>query len=152
MASGIALVVANVVGIWYLPGPAERNVELTLWNVAATLIGALVTLCVEVVYYALHGRDDLIDGLDTRLALIENLMADYAAARPISAATRARLPQFAMVGAGSLRRHVARGSYSQFYRTRMSALVSLVGAPLILLRPSPTRILRCPGLKIAPAA
>ncbi len=127
VASGMALVVANVVGIWYLPGPAERNVELTLWNVAATLIGALVTLCVEVVYYALHGRDDLIDGLDTRLALIENLMADYAAARPISAATRARLPQFAMVGAGSLRRYVARGSYSQFYRTRMSALVSLVG-------------------------
>ena len=127
VATGIALVVANVVGIWYLPGPAERNIELTLWNVAATLIGALVTLCIEVVYYALHGRDDLIDGLDTRLALIENLMADYAAGRPISAATRARLPQFAMVGAGALRRHIARGSYSQFYRTRMSALVSLVG-------------------------
>ena len=101
VASGIALVVANVVGIWYLPGPAERNVELTLWNVAATVIGALVTLGVEIVYYALHGRDDLIDGLDTRLALIEDLMADYAAARPIFSATRARLPQFAMVGAGS---------------------------------------------------
>jgi multidrug resistance protein MdtO len=127
VASGLALVVANVIGIWYLPGPPEQNVELTLWLVAATLIGALVTLCVEVVYYALHGRDDLIDGLDTRLALIEDLMADYAATRPISPSTRARLPQFAMVGAGSLRRHVARGSYSQLYRTRMSALVSLVG-------------------------
>ena len=127
VASGLALVVANVVGIWYLPGPPERNVELTLWLVAATVIGALVTLCVEIVYYALHGRDDLIDGLDTRLALLEDLMADYAAARPISPATRARLPQFAMVGAGSLRRHVARGSYSQLYRTRMSALISLVG-------------------------
>ena len=127
VASGLALVVANVVGIWYLPGPPEGNVELTLWLVCATLIGALVTLCVEIVYYALHGRDDLIDGLDTRLALIEDLMADYAATRPISPATQARLAQFAMVGAGSLRRHVARGSYSQLYRTRMSTLVSLVG-------------------------
>lgn len=127
VASGLALVVANVVGIWYLPGPAERNVELTLWNVAATVIGALVTLGVEVVYYALHGRDDLIDGLDTRLALIENLMGDYASMWSVSPATRARLSQFAMVGAGFLRRYVARGSYSQFYRARMSALVSLVG-------------------------
>jgi multidrug resistance protein MdtO len=126
VATGLALVVANVVGIWYLPGPPERNVELTLWLVCATLIGALVTLCVEIVYFVVHGRDDLIDGLDTRLALIEDLMADYAATRPISPVTRARLPQFAMVGAGSLRRHVARGSYSQLYRTRMSALVSLV--------------------------
>jgi multidrug resistance protein MdtO len=127
VATGLALVVANVVGIWYLPGPTERNVELTLWLVGATLIGALVTLCVEIIYYALHGRDDLIDGLDTRLALIEDLMADYAATRPIPPATLAHLAQFAMVGAGSLRRHLARGSYSQLYRTRMSTLVSLVG-------------------------
>ncbi len=127
VATGLALVVANVVGIWYLPGPAERNVELTLWLVGATLIGALVTLCVEIIYYALHGRDDLIDGLDTRLALIEDLMADYAATRLIPPATLARLAQFAMVGAGSLRRHLARGNYSQLYRTRMSTLVSLVG-------------------------
>ncbi|MGA8672837.1 MAG: FUSC family protein [Terracidiphilus sp.] len=127
VATGLALVVANVVGIWYLPGPPERNVELTLWLVGATLIGALVTLCVEIFYYALHGRDDLIDGLDTRLALIEDLMADYAATRPIPPATLAHLAQFAMVGAGSLRRHLARGNYSQLYRTRMSTLVSLVG-------------------------
>jgi multidrug resistance protein MdtO len=126
VASGLALVVANVVGIWYLPGPPGKNVELTLWLVAATLIGALVTLCVEIVYYALHRRDDLLDGLDTRLALVEDLMADYSAARPTSASTRSRLAQFAMVGAGSLRRHLARGSYPQLYRARMSALVSLV--------------------------
>jgi multidrug resistance protein MdtO len=127
VATGLALVVANVIGIWYLPGPAERNVELTLWQVAATLIGATVTLAVEVVFYALHGRDDLIDGLDARLERIEEQMASYAANRPVSQEVQAKLAQFAIVGAGALRRHVARGNYDTTQRVRMSTLVSLTG-------------------------
>lgn len=125
VAIGLALVFANVVGIWYLPGPAGRNVELTLWLIAATLTGALVTLCVEVVFYAVYRRDDLLEGLDTRLGLIEELMAGYADGRPVSGATRAGLAQFAIVGAGALRRHIARASYAQLYRTRMTTLVAL---------------------------
>ena len=125
VAIGLALVVSNVVAIWYLPGPPERNVELTLWLVVATIIGALVTLGVEVVFSALYRRDDLIEGIDTRLALIEDLMACYGQSRPVAPATQAGLAQFAIVGAGSLRRHVARGNYEQLYRTRMSTLVSL---------------------------
>ncbi|MFZ0745139.1 MAG: FUSC family protein [Terracidiphilus sp.] len=125
IATGLALVVSNVVGIWYLPGPGERNVELTLWMVAATLIGALVTVCVELVFYAIHDRDDLLEGLDTRLALIEDLMACYAAGRSVARATQSGLAQFAIVGAGSLRRHLARSNYASLYRKRMSTLVSL---------------------------
>ena len=127
VATGLALVVSNVVGIWYLPGPPERNVELTLWLVAATIIGALVTLGVEVVFSALYHRDDLIEGIDTRLALIEDLMACYAQSRPVAPATQASLAQFAIVGAGSLRRHLARGNFPQLYRTQMTTLVSLTG-------------------------
>ena len=52
--TALAIVIANVVGIWYLPGPPGRNVELTLWQVAGTSLGALVTLGVEVVFYALR--------------------------------------------------------------------------------------------------
>lgn len=126
VAIGLALVVSNVVGIWYLPGPAENNVELTLWVVAATLIGAVVTVAVEVVFYAIHDRDDLLEGLDSRLALIEDLMGCYGEGRPVSHTVQAALAQFAIVGAGALRRHVARGSYTQLYRARMSTLVSLV--------------------------
>jgi multidrug resistance protein MdtO len=126
VAIGLALVIANVVGIWYLPGPADRNVELTLWLIAATSIGGLVTLCVEVVFYAVHRRDDLLEGLDSRLALLEQLMARYADGGPVSPATQAGLAQFAVVGSGALRRYVARASYTQLYRTRMSTLVALV--------------------------
>jgi multidrug resistance protein MdtO len=125
VAIGLALVVSNVVAIWYLPGPPELNVELTLWNVLATIIGALVTLGVEVVFRALYNSDDLIEGIDTRLALIQDLMACYGQSRPVAPATQAGLAQFAIVGAGSLRRHVARGNFAQLYRNRMSTLVSL---------------------------
>lgn len=127
VATGLALVVANVMSIWYLPGPPGRNVELTLWLVAGTSIGVLVTLAVEVVFYSLHGRDDLVDGLDARLALIEEQMACYAAERPVRAETAAKLAQFAIVGAGSLRRYVARANYEPLHRTRMTTLVSLTG-------------------------
>jgi multidrug resistance protein MdtO len=126
MAIGSAIVIGNVVSIWYLPGPTETNVELTLWFILATSIGALVTLGVEAVFRALHGGNDLVEGIDTRLALIENLMADYANGRPVSPATQAGLAQFAMVGASGLRRHVARANYDQLYRTQMTTLVSLV--------------------------
>src|ERR1700756_1384 len=125
VATGLAIVIANVVGIWYLPGPAGRNVELTLWQVAGTSLGALVTLGVELVFHAVSGRDELSDGLDTRLALIEQLMADYADG-VVSPATQAGLAQFAVVGAGNLRRYIARTSYTQLYRARMATLVALV--------------------------
>ncbi|SEF73577.1 multidrug resistance protein MdtO [Bryocella elongata] len=127
VATAFALVVANVIGIWYLPGPAERNVELTLWLVDATLIGVLVTVGVEVIYYALRKGDDLIDGLDIRLKLIEDLVACYATGKDISVTTKNGLAQYGFVGVGTLRRHVSRGNYSAEFRARMSALVSLVG-------------------------
>jgi multidrug resistance protein MdtO len=127
IAIGFGLVISNVVGIWYLPGPAQQNVDLTLWFVLAALTGAIVTLCVEVIFNALRGRDDLVvEGLDARLSLIENAMANYADGQSVSGATRASLAQFGMVGAGSLRRHIARANYTQLYRARMSTLVSLV--------------------------
>lgn len=127
LAIGLAIVASNVVGIWYLPGPGERNVELTLWLIAATLIGALVTVCVEFVFYALHDRDDLLEGLDTRITLMESLMMCYADGKVVAHVTQAGLAQFAIVGTGSMRRHVARANYTQTYRKQMSTLVSLVG-------------------------
>ena len=126
IAIGFALLIGNVVGIWYLPGPAGRNVELTLWLVAATLIGVVVTLSVEVLFHALYGGDDLLQGIDTRLALLENLMADYASGRHPSPATRAGLDQFAIAGASLLRQSVTHANYTERYRTRMLTLVSLV--------------------------
>lgn len=123
----LCALVTTIFSIWYLPGPGEQNVELSLWQVAATLVGVLVTLAVETVFYALYRSDEVIEGVDTRLQQIENLMQDYAAGRPPSSETTRLLSQYAMVGMGALRRHIVRTSDEQIHRMRMSALVSLTG-------------------------
>jgi multidrug resistance protein MdtO len=127
VATGFALIVANVNGIWYLPGPPETNVELTLWLVAGSLIGVLVTLCVEVVFHYAQGRDDLIDGINARLEQIELEMARYASGERVPDPVTNKLAQFAMVGGGALRRYVDRANYDEIHRVRMSTLVSLTG-------------------------
>jgi multidrug resistance protein MdtO len=127
VASTLCLVVTNILTIWYLPGPAERNVELTLWQVAAACVGALVTLSVELVYYAFNKHDEVITGVDNRLKQIEELMLAYAAGEPVPAAVNRELSRYAVVGAGAIRRHIARTADEPIHRMRMSTLVSLTG-------------------------
>jgi multidrug resistance protein MdtO len=127
VAVQLGLVTTNILSLWYLPGPAERNVELTLWQVAAASIGALVTLVVEAVFHAASPQDEVIAGLDTRLKAIQERMECYAAdtERPVGA--ESRLAQFAIVGVGALRRYIARSSGDPLNRIRRSTLVSLTG-------------------------
>jgi multidrug resistance protein MdtO len=127
LASGISLVATNILAIWYLPGPAARNVSLTLWQVASAGVGALVTLAVELVFHALHHQDEVLSGVDARLKQIEILMRAYASGTPPSEETMRLLSQYAVVGMGSLRRHIARTADNPVHRMRMSALVSLTG-------------------------
>ena len=127
VATTLCLVVTNILTIWYLPGPAERNVENTLWQVAAACVGALVTLAVELVYYAFNKHDEVITGVDNRLKQIEELMLAYAAGEPVPAAVNRELSRYAVVGAGAMRRHIARTADEPIHRMRMSTLVSLTG-------------------------
>lgn len=127
VATGLSLVTTNVLAIWYLPGPVERNIELTLWQVGAALIGALVTVAVEVVFHALSKRDELLDGVDSRLEAIQRRMECYAQETASRAEDESLLAQFAIIGVGALRRHIARTADQPLHRMRMSTLVSLTG-------------------------
>lgn len=126
-AVGFSLIVTTILGIWYLPGPAERNVELTLWQVLAAIIGAVVTVAVEAIFHALHQQDEVVEGLKARLAALEELLRSFAEGQPVSKTTERTLSQYAVVGMGALRRHIIRASYDPMQRMRMSAVVSLVG-------------------------
>jgi len=127
LATGISVLTANIFVIWYLPGPGESNVERSLWQVAAAMIGALVTLAVEVVYHAVHRRDEVVTGMDIRLKQIEDLMLSYATNRPVPEETSRLLSQYAVVGMGALRRHIALAADEPIHRARRSTLVSLTG-------------------------
>ncbi|GGG93796.1 multidrug transporter subunit MdtO [Silvibacterium dinghuense] len=127
VAVGLSLVVTSVLGIWYLPGPTEHNVELTLWQVLAAAIGAVVTLAVEAAFHAMKTEDEVTAGLKARLTAVEKLLRSFAGGSPVSKETERTLTQYALVGMGSLRRHIIRGSYDGMMRMRMSTVVSLVG-------------------------
>ena len=127
VAIGLAAMVTNIFTIWYLPGPGEQNVVLSLWQVGAASIGVLVTVSVEIIFYSLYRGDEILDGVDVRLKHIEDLMVDYAANRPSSPETNRMLAQYAVVGVGALRAHVTRTSNQSANRNRISAIISLTG-------------------------
>lgn len=127
VATGLSLIGTNILSIWYLPGPAQRNVELTLWQVASAFIGAFVTLGVEIVFHAIYRRDELLEGIDVRLAQVETLMRSYGTGQAVSAENAQLLAQYAVIGVGTLRRYIARTSDEPIHRMRMSTLVSITG-------------------------
>jgi multidrug resistance protein MdtO len=127
VAGAIGLIGTSIIGVWYLPGPAEYNVEQTLWQIVSPAIGAAVTIVVEVIFNAFQKQDQIQIGLNARLQAIEDLLACYAADKPIPSETTGRLTQFATIGVSTLRRLLARARYEPLYRAQMSAVISLVG-------------------------
>ncbi len=127
LATGLGLVGTNILAIWYLPGPPDRNVELTLWQLLGALVGAIVTFTVEAVFHFFSKADELNDGLTSRLGTIETMLSCYVAGEPLPAATSRALSQYAVVGVGALRRYVARSNYDTLERVQKSTLVSLTG-------------------------
>jgi multidrug resistance protein MdtO len=126
LSAGLIVVATATITIWYLPGPAELNVELTLWQILATAIGALTTFLVEVVFHYYSKADPLLDGIDARLRIIEDMLSNYGGRIAPSTAVIRAITQYAVVGAGTLRQQIARGHYTSLERTRLSALVSLL--------------------------
>jgi multidrug resistance protein MdtO len=132
LATGVVVVGTATLTIWYLPGPAELNTELTLWQILATAIGAVITLLVEVVFRYFAPGNPLSDGIADRLRSIEVLLSAFgrdstnavSAARPIT--------QYAMTGTSMLRQEVARSHLSAVERSKMGALIGLVSRSIDL--------------------
>jgi multidrug resistance protein MdtO len=121
-----ATVGATAMATWYLPGPGERNVANTLWGMFVAGIGVVVCLVVEVVYRALYKKlDDVVEGITTRLSLMEDLFRNYTNNKPSPPETKKMLAQYAFTGAGSLRRRLARTESNPLYQAQMTAVVSL---------------------------
>ncbi len=117
----------SAVGIWYLPGPAEFNLEQTLWQILAPAIGAAVTIVVEAVFHAFQKQDQITSDWMRVFRLWKNCLPVTPRAQPIPKETAARLTQFATIGVGTIRRLLARSRYTQLYRAQMDAVISLVG-------------------------
>jgi multidrug resistance protein MdtO len=107
--------------------PVEARIESSLWVVGAILTGGVITLLTEAAF-ALRGRADILtEGIDHRLAAVEELLSCYADGREVSAATRSEIELVATVGTSRLRRVVQRASYTRERKERLGALVAVTG-------------------------
>jgi multidrug resistance protein MdtO len=127
LATGVVVVATATAVIWYLPGPAESNVELTLWQILATAIGALITFLVEFVFRYFAPGHPVTDGVADRLRCIEELLDSYGRGIPPEAGTTRLITQYAMTGTSLLRRKVARSQVTTLERLKISAVIGLVG-------------------------
>jgi len=127
LAAGVVVVATATMTIWYLPGPAELNTELTLWQILATAIGALITLLVEVVFRYSVRTDPLVEGITSRLRSIQEVLNDYGEPSPAFSRAARSLTQYAVTGTSMLRQQIARSNRSTLERSKVGALIALVG-------------------------
>jgi len=126
LATGVVVVGTATLTIWYLPGPAELNTELTLWQILATAIGALITVLVEVVFRYFAPQNGLLDGIADRLVSIEALLTTFGRHSTGAVSAAQSITQYAITGTSMLRRETVRGHLSTVERSKMSAIVGLV--------------------------
>lgn len=126
LATGVVVVGTATLTIWYLPGPAEVNTELTLWQILATAIGAAITLLVEVIFRYFAPGNPLSDGIADRLRSIEALLSTFGRDSKNAAGAARSITQYAMTGTSMLRQEVARSHLTALARSKMSALIGLV--------------------------
>jgi multidrug resistance protein MdtO len=126
-AALVGIMGASIIGLWYLPGPAEANLERTLWQIASPALGAAVTFAVEAVFHAFHQKDEVLTALDARLEAIEKMLQSYAAGSAVPQTISSRVTQYTMVGSGRMRRLVTRSNVEPQRRAELIAVTSLTG-------------------------
>jgi multidrug resistance protein MdtO len=127
LAVGIVVVATGTLTIWYLPGPTEENVELTLWQILATAAGALITLLVEVVFHSFAATTSVTDSMGERLKGVEDMLRTISDGNPFAPGVMSLITQYAMTGTSTLRRDIARTPLGALERDRANALIGLLG-------------------------
>lgn len=102
LAGGLVVVATSTMSIWYLPGPAARNVELTLWQIPSTAVGVVITLTVEVVFRYFAPKHTVVLGIIDRLQSLEDMLGFCGDGKPIPSAVAASITQWAITGTSLL--------------------------------------------------
>jgi multidrug resistance protein MdtO len=126
-ASAFALFVGAALPLWYLPHRAEIALERTLWLALGVALGITTSIAVETVYYSLHPKDELEQGLDTRWSAVQCLLESLQAGIPPSSKIQRHLAQHAMVGLSRLRRVLSRSDLGPQAKAQRNALLALTG-------------------------
>ena len=121
------LLVVNTLPVWQTMRVAEEQVERTLSQALAVAVGTLITVAVELIFRALHPKEELFVGLEGRWSALRELLTCYRESIPVPEKLMSQLDRLAITGSGGLRGILARSSYEPRYREQMTAVVALTG-------------------------
>jgi multidrug resistance protein MdtO len=127
LALGFGFTLAVAIPIWdqaYLT--INQRTENTLWLGYSVIVGTAVTVAVEYVFRRVHPVTDVTHGIESRLAVVENLLRQIAADLPISSKIEKEISLYSALGASRTRRQLLRSGYPQQFVARMNVAVSLL--------------------------
>jgi multidrug resistance protein MdtO len=126
-AARFGYLIIITVPLWDLQIPTELRVEGTLWAVWAITIASVVAAVGGLVFGAMRPGDELVSSIAERLGSVEELLACYAAGRPVDDKQEKTVTRLAMLGTSRLRSNLRRSTHPGQYREQMGAVVVLAG-------------------------
>lgn len=105
----------------------EDRVENTLWLAFTTPLGVAVAIVVEYVFRRVHPTTDLTEGIEQRLAAVEEVLRHIAARLPLDGDVEKKITLYVNAGTSRLRRLLLRSQYSAYFVAQMNAVVALLG-------------------------
>jgi len=128
LALGFGFTLAVSIPIWdQFTISINGRVENTLWLGFTVIIGSAVTVVVEYVFRRVHPITDLTHGIESRLAVVEELLRQIAADQPISSEVGKELSLYSALGVSRTRRQLLRSGLPKDFVGRMNTAVALLG-------------------------
>ena len=131
-ASAFAIVIVLSIPLWDQSLPQDVLVAGNLFTALSVAVAILSTIAVEFVFSLFRSTDDLLDGLDERLEVVQQLLQPLASQGDHDVLT-SKLDQLVIAGVSRLRQLLIASNLSQEEKDRFSAVVSLVNQLLDLL-------------------
>lgn len=132
VGTAFGFLAVTAVTAWDFPANTKTLVENTLWTALAVSIGAMTTVVVEFVSFHVHPQDQVRDGIEDRLHVVELTLRGLAATGKTPDEVKEKLEQYAMVGTALLRRSIVLSGESLQRKQELSAIVALTGRLLDL--------------------
>jgi multidrug resistance protein MdtO len=127
MGTAFGFLAVTSVTSWDFPANPKTLVENTLWTALAVSLGAVTTVVVEYVSFRIHPQDQVREGIEDRLRVVELMLRDLAADREAGEEVMEKLEQYAMTGTALLRRSILHSGESLQRKQELSAIAALTG-------------------------
>lgn len=127
MGTAFGFLAVSTVTAWDFPANTRTLVSNTLWTALAVAIGAVTTVAVEYLSFRIHPQDQVREGIEDRLEVVEVTLRGLAEEGTIPPDVREKLEQYAMVGTALMRRSILHSDASTQEKQEISAIVALTG-------------------------